>query len=64
LFLPLCDALEVPVTPPDRPPVISRCRNGKIHRTLGYRPRHDFHGTVDELEQFAWEFRHPAEPST
>jgi nucleoside-diphosphate-sugar epimerase len=53
MFVPICEALGVPIQAPARAPVISRCRIGKIRRDLGYSPRHDFEETVAELVAYA-----------
>ena len=53
LFGPICDALRVPITPPMRAAVISRCRIGKIRHRLGYSPRHDFRASVADLTDYA-----------
>jgi nucleoside-diphosphate-sugar epimerase len=48
-FMPLTAALGHPVTPPQREPICSRCRIGKIHIVLGYRPQRTFEHTLTQL---------------
>jgi nucleoside-diphosphate-sugar epimerase len=52
-FVPIITALGHPVRPPDRAPVLSRCRTGKIRQTLGYTPQQTFEHTLSELIQLA-----------
>lgn len=48
-FVPLMAALGRPVAPPPREPIRSRCRTGKIHTILGYRPQQTFEHTLTQL---------------
>ena len=48
-FVPLTAALGRPVAPPPREPIRSRCRIGKIHNVLGYRPQRTFEHTLTQL---------------
>lgn len=48
-FVPITEALGRAVTAPDREPVPSRCRIGKIHTVLGYRPQRTFEHTLRQL---------------
>jgi nucleoside-diphosphate-sugar epimerase/drug/metabolite transporter (DMT)-like permease len=52
-FVPLADALGQPVIPPARQPIQSRCRIGKIHAVLGYRPERTFEHTLTQLVALA-----------
>jgi len=57
-FVPIVTALGQTFTAPDRDPVVSRCRIGKIRSVLGYRPRRTFDETVAGLADLA--SSHPA----
>jgi nucleoside-diphosphate-sugar epimerase len=52
-WVPICQALSRPVLTPDRVPIQSRCRIGKIRRTLGYHPRREFAATLRALLDLA-----------
>ena len=54
-FGPIIGALGQAVTPPDREPVPSRCRIGKIRAVLGYRPQRSFEHTLGQLLTLASE---------
>jgi nucleoside-diphosphate-sugar epimerase len=45
----IAEAMGCEITPPDRPPRISRTRIGKIREVLGYSPRHTLEHTVATL---------------
>jgi dihydroflavonol-4-reductase len=54
-FTPIITTLGHAVTPPDREPVPSRCRIGKIHAVLGYLPQRTFEQTLKQLLAMAGE---------
>lgn len=58
-FVPIMTALGQSFTAPDRDPVVSRCRIGKIRAVLGYLPQRTFGQTIAELTALARS--HPAQ---
>ena len=52
-FVPIMAALGQTFTAPDRDPVVSRCRIGKIRTVLRYLPRRAFGQTIAELTALA-----------
>jgi nucleoside-diphosphate-sugar epimerase len=52
-FVPIMTALGQTFTAPDRDPVVSRCRIGKIRTVLGYVPRRAFGQTIAGLTALA-----------
>jgi nucleoside-diphosphate-sugar epimerase len=52
-FVPIMTALGQTFTAPDRDPVVSRCRIGKIRTVLGYFPRRTFGQTIAGLAALA-----------
>lgn len=52
-FVPIMAALGQTFTAPDRDPVVSRCRIGKIRTALGYLPRRTFWQTIAWLAALA-----------
>lgn len=56
-FVPIMAALGQTFTAPDRDPVVSRCRIGKIRTVLGYLPQRTFGQTIAELTALARSYR-------
>jgi nucleoside-diphosphate-sugar epimerase len=52
-FVPIARALGQPVRLPDRAPVATVCKVGKIASRLGYRPIHSFEETMEHLLNLA-----------
>ena len=48
-FVPIARAVGQPVRPPDRAPIATVCRVGKITSSLGYQPVHTFEETMERL---------------
>ena len=48
-FVPIARAVGQPVRPPDRAPIATICRVGKIASSLGYQPVHTFEETMERL---------------
>jgi dihydroflavonol-4-reductase len=52
-FGPIIAAVGGAITLPDREPVVSQCRIGRIRDELGYRPRRTFEQTLQTLVELA-----------
>jgi nucleoside-diphosphate-sugar epimerase len=52
-FVPIAEALGQKVITPDRAPIPTKCKLGKLQSVLGYEPIHSFEETIEVLIQMA-----------